>query len=407
MLSLAANTTERQTYLNFTTPYLIFPRVLVTGIKEPFVNNFALLASKRIGMVKGYAMQDFIREHYPNITIVDVENIKNGLEKVAKGELYGFIDGMDTVGYHLQEEFLGQLKVSGKFDKSKELGLGLRNDHPLLLNIFNKMIDNLSQIAIQNITDKSPSIRYIQRPDYSYLWWLLFVVVLIITAFVYKRHLLNNLNKELNEKIFEKTQALQALNESLEMKIKERTETIERSKVILQDVAYKDNLTGIFNRHYLFEKAPLFFVASIHLKEPLSMLIIDIDHFKKVNDVYGHIIGDNIIKHCVGNIQKNLRTDDLFARYGGEEFLVLLPRLTIHESIKVAEKLRLYLEQHHYRLNEISPPIPITISIGISEYQVGEALEKFIDRTDVALYKAKENGRNQVQTICCTDEIPK
>jgi diguanylate cyclase (GGDEF)-like protein len=118
-----------------------------------------------------------------------------------------------------------------------------------------------------------------------------------------------------------------------------------------------------------------------------------------VNDVHGHIIGDNIIKHCVTCIQKNLRSDDLFARYGGEEFLVLLPKLKTEESVKVAEKLRLYLEKHHYQSNTNSAVIPITISVGVSEYQTGDTLEKFIDRTDFALYKAKENGRNQVQVV--------
>ena len=399
LLSFASNTPERQEYLNFTSPYLTFPSVLVTKIDQPFINNFALLATKRIGIVKGYALQDVVSQNYPNINIVDIDNIKRGLDKVASGELYGVIDGLDNVGYFLQKDFLGQLKVSGKFDNSKELGLAVRNDHPLLVTIFNKLIDNLSQIEIKKITDKSSSIQYIERFNYQYLWWLVFIIFLIISAFIYKQHLLKNLNKALNDKVAEKTKALHALNESLELKIKERTETIERSKVLLQNVAYRDNLTGIFNRHYLFEKSNLFFESSLKYNEPLSMLIIDIDHFKKVNDIHGHIIGDNIIKHCVKSIQNNLRTDDLFARYGGEEFLVLLPKLKTEESFKVAEKLRLYIEKHHYQSNTISEIIPITISIGVSEYQVGDTLEKFIDKTDVALYQAKAKGRNQVQVI--------
>lgn len=405
LLSFASITPERQQYLNYTTPYLILPNVLVSRVEQPFINNFAILNNKKIGMVKGYALQDFVREKYPNIIVVDVDNIKAGLDKVAKGELYGFIEGLDSVGYYLQKEYLGKIKVSGKFDKRKELGIAVRNDHPLLLAIFNKLINNLSQIEIDKITDKSPSVRYIERVNYNYLWWLLFVVLVIVSAFLYKQHLLKNLNKALNVRISEKTKALQALNESLELKIKERTETIERSKVLLQNVAYKDNLTGIFNRHYLFEKSAIFFNTATQYNEPLSMLIIDIDLFKKVNDVHGHIIGDNIIKHCVTCIQKNLRTDDLFARYGGEEFLVLLPKLTINESRKVAEKLRIYLEQHHYQPNVNSNAIPITISIGISEYQVGDSLEKFIDRTDIALYQAKEKGRNQVQVIVPSGDI--
>jgi len=399
LLSLAAATEERKEFLNFTSPYLTFPRILVTKPHLPFVNNFSLLIDKKIGMVRGYAQQEVIKKNYPDIIVVNVKSIKDGLNKVANGELYGFIDSLDSVSYFLQEDFLGQLKVSGKFDQKGELGLGVRNDHPLLLSIFNKLIDNLSQKSIKSITDKSASIQYIEKFNYQLLWWWLFIVLAIIVAFTYRQRLLKNLNNKLNKRVAEKTKALQELNESLELKIKQRTEQIEHSKRLLQDVAYRDKLTGVFNRHYLHEKSICFFKQADTFNQPLSLLLIDIDYFKQVNDSHGHIIGDKVLVHFVNNIRKTLRSDDLLVRYGGEEFALLLPKKDLQQSLIVAEKLRQYIELQPYQLDKENNVMNITISIGVCQYGSGESLEQFIGKADAALYIAKNRGRNQVQTI--------
>ena len=231
------------------------------------------------------------------------------------------------------------------------------------------------------------------------MWWSLFIVVMIISAFIYRQSVLKSLNKRLNRKVAEKTKALLYLNASLELKIQERTKKIEHSKELLQSVAYRDSLTGIFNRHYLLEKSDSFFQESDLLNHPLSILLIDIDFFKKVNDVYGHLTGDRILKYVVKNIQQALRTDDLFARYGGEEFILLLPKTNIEESSIVAEKLRRIIEQNPYSSDRLDAIISITISIGASQYQKEDTLEKLIGKADSALYQAKERGRNQVQVI--------
>lgn len=399
LLSLAARTDERETYLNFTSPYLFFPRVLVTKSQMPFVSNFNELSTKNIAVVKGYAQRELIVEKLPYINLIDVDNIEEGLSKVANGEVYGLIDGLEAVNYLLADKFIGQLKVSGQFDNKREIGLAVRNDDPILFNIFEKLVTNLPAQTVRSIMDKSTSVKYVNRFNYRFIWWTLLAIVLLTSAFLYRQHVLNKLNKTLNEKVAEKTQALQELNESLERKINERTEKIEHSKQLLQSVAYQDNLTGIFNRHYLYDKSKLLFNESEVLNQPLSMLLIDIDHFKRVNDLHGHIVGDNILKHFVGNIQKALRANDLFARYGGEEFILLLPQTSFEQSLIVAEKLRACIEQDDYLLHDDIAPINITISIGVSQYKTGDSLEKLIDKADTALYSAKKQGRNQIQPI--------
>jgi diguanylate cyclase (GGDEF)-like protein len=400
LLSLAAKTDERETYLNFTTPYLFFPRVLVTRSEMPFVSNFNELSTKNIAVVRGYAQRELIVEKLPHITLVNVESIEEGLSKVANGEVYGLIDGLETVNYLLADKFTGQLKVSGQFENNREIGLAVRNDDPILFNIFEKLVTNLSAQTVSAIMDKSASIKYVNRFNYRYVWWALLILILITSAFLYRQHVLNKLNKILNEKVAVKTKALRELNEDLERKIKERTEKIEHSRKLLQDVAYQDNLTGIFNRHYLYEQSSLLFKRTNELRQPLSILIIDIDHFKNVNDIHGHIIGDKILKYFVKNIQKALRTNDIFSRYGGEEFIVILPDTTWDQSLVVAEKLRHHIEHTPYQLQEEKVLINMTISIGVCQYQEEDTLEKLIDRADTALYDAKQKGRNQVSSAC-------
>lgn len=403
LLSLAAKTDERETYLNFTTPYLFFPRVLVTRSEMPFVSNFNELSTKDIAVVRGYAQREVLVEKLPHINLVNVENIEEGLSKVANGEVYGLIDGLETVNYLLADKFIGKLKVSGQFENKREIGLAVRNDDLVLLNIFEKLVTNLSAQTVSTIMDKSASVTYVNRFNYRFVWWALLILILITSAFLYRQHVLNKLNKILNDKVAAKTKALRELNENLERKIKERTEKIEHSRKLLQSVAYQDNLTGIFNRHYLYEQSPVLFKRVNELNQPLSILIIDIDHFKNVNDVYGHIVGDNILKYFVKNIQKTLRANDIFSRYGGEEFIIILPDTELDQSLVVAEKLRFYIEHHPYKLDNEKALITITISIGVCQYQKEDTLEKLIDRADAALYQAKEKGRNQVlpSTIDC------
>jgi len=395
LLSLAAKTEERKKYLNFTSSYLVTSRVLVTKLQIPFLDNFTHLANKKIGVPKDYEQEEMIQKNYPDIIIVKVDTTLDGLEKVANGELYGFVGGLNTVGDLLQSRFIGQLKVSGKLDQKKDFGIGVRKDEILLWQIFEKLVNNLSEETKQEIANKNSSIKYEEEFNYKLLWRVLFVVLLIIAAFSYRQILLNNSNKTLNEKVNQKTKELQELNNSLERKIKERTQNIERSKELLQDVAFKDNLTAIFNRHYLFEISPSLLTASDESKEPLSLLLIDIDYFKKINDTHGHIIGDNILKFFAQNIQKILRADDIFVRFGGEEFVILLPKVSVDESLIVAEKIRLSVEQNHYQIKGVD--IPMTVSIGASQYLHHEPLEKLISRADLALYSAKEKGRNQVK----------
>lgn len=162
----------------------------------------------------------------------------------------------------------------------------------------------------------------------------------------------------------------------------------------IQRIATIDQLTGIYNRHKFEELFILETERSRRFSQPLSLILIDIDHFKEVNDTYGHDVGDEVLKTLSDIVQEHIRKIDIFARWGGEEFLVLSPNTDLENVQKLAEKLRSAVE------NTIFPTVHhVTISLGISTYREEDTFTNLFKRVDQGLYYAKEHGRNQVGII--------
>ena len=159
----------------------------------------------------------------------------------------------------------------------------------------------------------------------------------------------------------------------------------------IKELAYKDSLSGLYNRRYFFEVANKIYLTSLRTNKPISMLMCDIDHFKKVNDTYGHQIGDIVIQKTAEILLKNVRKNDVVARYGGEEFVILLYNCNLKDAKKVGDKIRMTIENNSINIDDIK--FNYTISIGISNR--GGTLENIIKSADDMLYKAKET-RNSV-----------
>lgn len=165
------------------------------------------------------------------------------------------------------------------------------------------------------------------------------------------------------------------------------------------NLSIKDSLTGVFNRHYFDTHIKQMVNKANDSKRPLCLLMCDIDHFKQVNDTYGHQAGDIVLKTIGGILKNSFRVTDLVARYGGEEFTVLLNDLTINEAIYIAERIRKEVENIKFKLNLQEEPVTKSISIGITEYKLGESISDFIERSDKAMYQAKDTGRNKIIKI--------
>jgi diguanylate cyclase (GGDEF)-like protein len=158
-----------------------------------------------------------------------------------------------------------------------------------------------------------------------------------------------------------------------------------------------DELTGAGNRRKLIEELELKYREFRRYGTPLSLLMLDVDHFKRINDQYGHVVGDEVLRDLVDCCKQQLREVDLFSRFGGEEFVALLPHTGLDEASETAERLRQAIEQNVTPAGEAT--IQVTISIGVSTLgQEDRSYESVLTRIDDALYEAKRAGRNCVRS---------
>jgi two-component system cell cycle response regulator len=164
----------------------------------------------------------------------------------------------------------------------------------------------------------------------------------------------------------------------------------------LERMANYDSLTGLYNRRALLQKLDEQIQRSRRYEEPLSAIMLDIDHFKKVNDRYGHIIGDNVLEKVAAVIGSVIRATDVAGRYGGEEFIIILPHAEWSEALIVAERIRKAVEAAEMQ-GSSGETFSITVSQGVGSYTGDDDIHSLIQRADAALYKAKENGRNRVE----------
>lgn len=173
---------------------------------------------------------------------------------------------------------------------------------------------------------------------------------------------------------------------------------LQKSEKLLVELATTDSLTGILNRGEGIRRIQQEISRSLRAQQPLSIILVDIDHFKRINDTYGHQVGDRVLQTIAAELASALRSYDIICRYGGEEFLIMLPTTALDKALETAERLRLVIAENSTE-TENGKTIKLTISLGVSALQAGDSLDGLVYRADNALYIAKEEGRDQVQFI--------
>ena len=216
-------------------------------------------------------------------------------------------------------------------------------------------------------------------------WWdkpvwrgvLLLSILLFITSVVWLR-----------------ISALKARSAELSLKVEEKTRDLEAMVEKLTLLSSQDSLTGLKNRRYFTERAKAQWHEFKRHNRAFSLLIVDIDFFKKINDEYGHHVGDAVLVKIANTLENNLRESDVIARWGGEEFLILLPSLNIQEAYWVAEKLRKSVAEQVVE----APPysVSVTITCGVADIKDYDSVDACIHAVDKKLYVGKESGRNAV-----------
>jgi two-component system cell cycle response regulator len=163
------------------------------------------------------------------------------------------------------------------------------------------------------------------------------------------------------------------------------------------ELAVTDALTGLYNRRHMDTQVAALVDSAANRGTPLSVLAVDVDHFKSVNDSHGHDAGDRVLQELAARIRKNTRSLDLAFRTGGEEFVIVLPSTDRAVALKVAERLRRSVSAKPFNAGARAGPLPVTISVGIASLESpNDTLEELLKRADLALYRAKREGRNRV-----------
>ena len=188
----------------------------------------------------------------------------------------------------------------------------------------------------------------------------------------------------------------QRLRDQLDSTSKE-VDALRRQLAKVREQATTDPLTGLSNRMAFEEALERETGQAMETQAPLSILFADIDHFKRFNDTYGHLVGDMVLKMAANMIKGCINGEHVAARYGGEEFVVILPNTGLESAGDKAEKIRSFFEAKKWKQKDSGKSIgAVTLSLGVAVYRSGEPPENFLKRADKALYRSKETGRNKV-----------
>ncbi len=357
IFSLAMKTPERETYMNFTQPYLRVPLVIATTTDKLFVSEIKDVLDEKLGVVKEYAYAEILRLEYPQIHLVEYDNVYEGLHAVDEGEIFGFIDNLSVIAYQLQKNYGASLKITGRIDKDWELGIGVRNDDVMLLHILQKAIESIDDKTNQSIMNAWVSVTYEKGIDYSLIWSILAISGVIFLLMYYRF----------------------------------RKEKIVNTE--LQILSTTDPLTQLYNRRYLNEMIRKEEARAKRYGSTFSLILLDIDHFKTINDTHGHDRGDRVLVAIAANLTSASRASDIVGRWGGEEFMILCPNTTFEGAYQLAEKIRLLIANGTF-----AGAIRVTASLGVIAYHKDRNIDWHIIGVDKALYNAKKNGRNRVET---------
>ena len=334
-----SQTPEREKYALFSKPYISFPLAIICRNDE----NFDSIGDiKSIAVGKNFTAEKLMKKHYPHLNYIETKNVFEALNMVESKKAQCAVDILPVILWTINKNHLLNLHIEFETPFKFHVQIMVRNDYRDLLRRINRAISTITPFEKERIINRYLSHIIVKKSTKHYYRYVL--LVFVILAFIVFYILL------------------------------------KKNKKIEQE-AFNDELTEILNRRGVLEK--------INNIEKGSVLFFDIDHFKNINDTYGHDFGDFVLKEIGKILKSSFRKSDIIGRWGGEEFVIILPNTDYKTAMRVAEKLRKDIENHNF------DNVKVTISIGVSEYQ--NDLENAIKMADEALYKAKNSGRNQVR----------
>jgi two-component system, cell cycle response regulator len=291
----------------------------------------------------------------------------------------------------IREQVVRTLREVALFDEYREARDGLEG--------FKSLMESKADLVICDVDmPRMDGFRFLQlvesRPD------LLGVPIIMLTGMMDFNSKIKGLEQGASDYLTKPFDAGELVARvKVQLKIKSLQDELKKANELLKKLTNIDHLTNLFNRRYLAEILDGEFFRARRNAEYLSLIILDIDYFKKVNDNYGHQNGDIVLATVAGLAQGQLRAYDSAARYGGEEFVLVIPGTPIEGAVLVAERLRQAVLD--YSFPAPMDDLTVTISLGVATYPSAmvESVDALFRQADEALYRAKQNGRNRVETM--------
>ena len=342
---------NKLSYAIFTDSYISFSIAFATLFNKRFIPDASFLENQKVAVGNNFSAYNILKEHYPKINFVIVKDTKEALEFLSAGKVDAAVDILPSLAHLISVNGYYNLKIAGTSKYEVPISFMIRKDYKILQSIMNKYISQLSQEDKNNIIKQWLVVKFDKSSQsYKYLIQisLLLLVLFIIIFYFFKQKDLKKYNKELRK------------------------------------LAITDTLTELHNRRKLDE-----LLNKIKNKK-FSLILLDIDHFKEINDKYGHLEGDKVLITISKLLKENLNKNDEIGRWGGEEFLIICKNTTEKEAFIISLRLKKIIEDHDFKIRKI------TASFGVSEAKKNLDIKDTLSNADIALYKAKELGRNQV-----------
>jgi diguanylate cyclase (GGDEF)-like protein len=368
-------TSSRLKYLNYTSPVSTFPIGLFTRTSNETIKTSTDLSNRKVAVVKAESAGGLLR-NIPGVEIHEYSSFDLAFQTLISGQtdamaypepvfLYLVHDYDLEDKVHSIKPYLGEIKR----------GIAVRKDLTSVLQDLDVALQAYINSAAYNNTYKKWFEREQEFWDTRTVFWSMSgLTVFIVIGFLIFRHI-----------------ELVKLNANLQKEIDLATEQLSESNEYLQDLTVTDTLTGINNRR-AFEIGLNDLMNRAHrYGHGFSMMILDVDDFKSLNDQYGHDAGDVVLTDLVNRISEIVRDVDILCRWGGEEFTILMPQTLKDGALKMAERCRRKIADDAFDEAGL-----VTISVGVTSYSKGDSERSLFKRADDALYQAKSNGKNQV-----------
>ncbi|MBF0356080.1 MAG: transporter substrate-binding domain-containing protein [Alphaproteobacteria bacterium] len=376
LLPLAIKPPGSSESMVFTQSWLSSELVVATRHDQIYVSDIREIMQRKIGAVKGSAPLSLLKKTYPEINLIEMNSASDGLKAVEDGRLFGLIDTLPIVSRAMQAETVKGVKISGGIGLRAEYAVAVRNDDARLFDLVSRAVGSIDQDMIQGIYKRWLAVAYVERADYSYLWKLL-AGIGVIGFFILFHYM----------KVLRVTSDLRLAHSNLEV----ANRSLDEKNQALDKFARTDALTGLFNRRMINETLSEEQKRFERYDTAFSVILLDLDHFKEINDRHGHHAGDEALKRVAESLREHTRATDIIGRWGGEEFVVICPSTTLDGALRLAELLRSELPKLSVQM-----PTTLTSSFGVATIGPGESAEELIRRADKALYQAKDAGRNRV-----------